>query len=101
MGGLQSSGLISAVNGQPDSGAAWVRRSDTMLEPGGQPVMVAGLKAYQSVLAINLKRGRALQNEYPFIVFLLIPEVGRACLTERDNALDAQAGDLQQVIEGF
>src|SRR5690606_25992445 len=72
-----------------------------MPESGWQPVVIAGLKLNQLLLAVNLKRGRALHNEHPFIGVLFIPEARWAGLTVRDDALNAQAWDFQQIVEGF
>lgn len=57
---------------------------------------VAGTQGAGRRLALELQPGGAAQQHHPFGAVLVVPEAGRADLAGGDDALQHEAGRLQQ-----
>ena len=84
-------------NGQPDGCLLAAGPIHAMPAMGRDVEVIASLEMNNAILKTEL--GFALQNNHPFALLLVIPEIIRAALASGDDALDAQAGALQQILK--
>jgi len=62
---------------------------------------VAGTERARLRFVLEAQPGRTGQQQNPLRLILVVPEAVRACLAERDDALDAQAGAGDKCIGDF
>src|SRR6266508_6675580 len=76
-----------------------LREVHTMTDVRGDLDPVAGLHVDRYVTLFEAKAGGARQQHDELIVRLVVPEAGRACLSGRDDALDAHASALDETVD--
>src|SRR5258705_4345409 len=94
---MESHRFTSAnVDRQPNRRLACMRPFHTMARMRRDVQIVTGLERAHLRLAVESQAGAAGQQHDPFGFVLVIPEAGRACLSGRDDPLDAHVWGREQ-----
>lgn len=84
---------------QPHGRRFGLCRLDAMADVGRDLEPVTGLHVERHVTFFEAQAGGARQHNDELVVGLVVPEAGRACLTGRDDALDAHACTLDKKVD--